>query len=172
MPAFTRAELDAAFEHYQQTVRRAAASGDWALFAELFTEDADYNEHAYGRFSGQHAIRRWVVRTMTSFPGSSMTSFPIGWHVVDEERGWIVCEVLNRMADPGDGSLHEEPNLTILHYAGGHRFSYEEDVYNPGRYLPMVTRWARVAAAHDRLPDSGRAWLDALAPGWLAAAPR
>jgi hypothetical protein len=167
VPAASRAELEAAFEHYQQTVRRAAASGDWTLFADLFTEDADYNEHAYGRFQGRDAIRDWVVGTMTSFPGNCMTSFPMGWHVIDEDRGWIVCEVLNRMADPGDGSVHQEPNLTILHYAGGNLFGYEEDVYNPARYLPMVIGWARLAAEHGRLPDDGRAWLDAVAPDWL-----
>jgi hypothetical protein len=166
MTSWARAELERAFENYQQTVRGIAKSGDWSVFADLFTQDADYNEHAYGRFSGRDAIRRWVIRTMTSFPGSAMVSFPISWHVIDHERGWIVCEVQNVMADPGDGSLYQEPNLTVLHYAGENLFSYEEDVYNPARYLPMVTAWGLVAAAHDRLPDTGRAWLDAMAPGW------
>jgi hypothetical protein len=166
MTSWTRAELESAFGNYQETVRGVAKSGDWSVFADLFTEDADYNEHAYGRFSGREAIRRWVIRTMTTFPGSAMISFPISWYVIDDERGWIVCEVRNVMADPGDGSLHQEPNLTVLHYAGENLFSHEEDVYNPARYLPMVKAWGLVAAAHDRLPDQGREWLDAMAPGW------
>src|ERR1700676_234638 len=115
MTSWTRAELESAFENYQETVRGIAKSGDWSVFADLFTEDADYNEHAYGRFRGRDAIRRWVIRTMTSFPGNCMVSFPISWHVLDDERGWIVCEVQNVMGDPGDGSLHQEPNLTVLH---------------------------------------------------------
>ena len=168
MTQWTRAELEAAFEHYQATVREIASSRDWARFADLFTADADYIEHAYGRFSGHDEIRTWIVRTMTTFPGSSMISFPISWYVVDEQRGWIVCEVQNVMADPGDGSIHQEPNITILKYAGDNRFSSEEDVYNPARYLPMVQNWARVAAAHGRLPDEGRMWLDRMSPAWSA----
>ena len=166
MTGWARSELDEAFENYQATVRGAAATGDWGRFADLFTADADYNEHAYGRFQGRDAIRRWVVRTMTTFPGNAMTDFPIAWSVIDEARGWIVCEVGNVMADPGDGSVHQEPNVTILHYAGGGLFGYEEDVYNPARYLPMVIGWARVAERHGRLPDDGRAWLDGFAAGW------
>lgn len=154
-----REELEAAIEHYQATVRRARAEQDWTLFAGLFTEDAQYNEHAYGRFSGRSAIAEWAVHTMTTFPGNAMVAFPVGWAVFDCERGWIVCEIENVMADPGDGSVHQSPNLTILHYAGANQFSYEEDVYNPTRFMEMVAGWARVATTHDRLPDDARPWI-------------
>ena len=152
-------DLEAGFEHYQATVRRAVAERDWTLFAGLFTEDASYNEHAYGRFSGRAAIADWAVHTMTTFPGNAMTAFPISWSVLDEDRGWIVCEVQNVMPDPGDGEVHQSPNLTILHYAGNNQFSYEEDVYNPMRFLQMVGHWAAVADANGRLPDDARPWV-------------
>lgn len=154
-----RSELAGALEHYQATVRRAHAEQDWTLFASLFTEGADYNEHSYGRFSGRAAIAEWAVRTMTAFPGNAMIEFLVGWAVFDTERAWIVCEIENVMPDPGDGSVHQAPNLTILHYAGDGLFAYEEDVYNPMRFVEMVSGWARIADAHDRLPDDGRAWL-------------
>ncbi|MDP9118493.1 MAG: nuclear transport factor 2 family protein [Actinomycetota bacterium] len=159
MGRWSREELEGAFENYQQTVREIAATGEWSRFADLFTPDASYNEHAYGRFHGREAIRKWIVSTMTTFPGSSMVSFPISWYVVDEDRGWIICEVQNVMADPGDASVHQEPNMTILYYAGDQMFSYEEDVYNPARYLPMVLAWSRVAQDNDRFPAEGDAWL-------------
>lgn len=162
----TTAELEAALEHYQHTVRRASENRDWTLFAGLFTEDADYNEHAYGRFHGRDRIAAWAVRTMTTFPGNCMDDFPVRWSVFDADRGWIVCEIRNLMRDPGDGSRHETSNTTILHYAGENLFSYEEDVYNPMNFAQMVAGWARVADAHGTLPDDGRAWLDRFAPGW------
>jgi hypothetical protein len=155
----TRGALEAAFDHYQATVRHAQEAGDWRLFAGLFTDDADYNEHAYGRMHGRPEIAEWAVRTMTSFPGNVMVAFPITWAVFDEARGWIVCEIQNVMADPGDGSVHQSPNVTILHHAGGTLFRYEEDVYNPARFASMVAGWARVAEEHGRLRDDGRTWL-------------
>jgi hypothetical protein len=156
----TRAELDLALQHYQATVRRAHAEQNWNLFAELFTEDAHYNEHAYGRFSGRPAIAEWAVRTMTTFPGNAMIEFPVGWAVFDPDRDWIVCDIRNLMRDPGDGTRHEASNLTILHYAGDNQFSYEEDVYNPMRFMQMVAGWARIADAHGRLGEDGRRWLE------------
>jgi SnoaL-like domain len=157
----TRPELEQAFEHYQETVRRATTERDWSLFAGLFTEDAEYNEHAYGRFTGRRAIAEWAVRTMTTFPGNAMVGFPISWAVLDPDRGWIVCEVQNVMADPGDGSRHQAANLTILHHAAGNQFRYEEDVYNPANFVAMIARWAVVADAHGRLPEDARPWLAA-----------
>jgi hypothetical protein len=154
-----REELESAFAHYQATVRRAYAEQDWNLFAGLFTEDASYNEHAYGRFAGRPAIAEWAVHTMTTFPGNAMIAFPVGWSVLDCERGWIVCEIENVMPDPGDGSVHQSPNVTILHYAGNNQFSYEEDVYNPMRFMEMVAGWARVAEAHGRLPEDAQPWV-------------
>jgi hypothetical protein len=155
----SRAELEDAFDQYQATVRRAVADRDWTLFAGMFTDDATYNEHAYGRFAGRPAIAEWAVRTMTTFPGNAMVAFPISWSVLDADRGWIVCEVQNVMADPGDGSLHQSPNLTILHYAGANRFAHEEDVYNPMRFMQMVAGWAAVASAHGRLPGDAQDWV-------------
>jgi hypothetical protein len=152
-------ELEQAFEHYQETVRRAVTEADWTLFADLFTPDATYNEHAYGQFQGREAIAEWAVRTMTTFPGNAMSGFPIKWAVFDESRAWVVCDIRNLMRDPGDGSEHEASNLTVLHYGGDGMFAHEEDVYNPARFLSMVSGWAAVADQHGTLDADGRAWL-------------
>jgi len=156
---FPAEEIEGAFADYQAAVAAIAASADWASFADLFTEDATYEEHAFGSFTGREAIRSWVVRTMTSFPGNTMTSFPIAWHVVDEPTSRVICEVRNLMPDPGDGSQHEASNLTILTYRGDGLWSREEDVYNPMRFARMSAEWAEVARRHGRLSEEGQAFL-------------
>jgi hypothetical protein len=153
-------EIEQAFTDYQAAVAGIAQSGEWARFADLFTEDASYEEHAYGTFSGRDEIRAWVVETMTTFPGNTMASFPIAWHVVDAATSRVICEIRNLMPDPGDGSVHEASNLTILTYAGAGLWSREEDVYNPMRFARMTVRWARTAQEHGRLNAEGQAFLE------------
>ena len=153
-------EIEEAFRSYQETVAGIAACAEWTRFADLFTEDATYEEHAFGTFTGREAIRTWVVATMTAFPGNTMVSFPMAWHVVDEPSSRVICEVRNLMPDPGDGSVHEASNLTILTYGGDGLWSREEDVYNPMRFAEMSLGWARVASAHDRLSAEGAVFLE------------
>jgi len=149
MGTWSRAELESAFVEYQKRAAESGASGDWAPWADLFTEDATYIEHHYGEFRGRAAILEWISTTMAEYPGNAMPEFPIEWYVIDEEKGWVVCQVWNRMEDPGDGSVHQEYNITILKYAGDGRWSSEEDVYNPMRFGAMVGAWeqAKQAAA-------------------------
>ena len=47
------------------------------------------------------------------------------------------------MVDPGDGSIHQEHNITILRYAGNMKWSYEEDVYNPEHFAEMIKGWMK-----------------------------
>jgi len=159
MVAAPAEEITAAYAALHREVQGFVDSGDWTGFADLFTEDAEYVEHAFGTFHGREEIRAWSVRTMTSYPGRLMTSFPLAWQVVDADAGRLVCEVRNLMPDPGDGSLMEESNLTVMTYGGDGLFSREEDVYNPLRFHDLALRWARVAAEHGRLPEDGAAYL-------------
>ena len=141
MGRFSRAEIEDAFQKYQDTALAAGTSGDWNPWADLFTEDATYVEHLFGQFGGREAIRRWITSTMAKNP--EMKFFPVEWYVIDEERAWVVCQVWNRMADPGDGSLHQSYNFTLLKYAGRGLWSYEEDVYNPEHFQKMIRGWAQ-----------------------------
>ncbi|MDT0203003.1 nuclear transport factor 2 family protein [Nocardioides sp. AE5] len=155
---WTRAELEQAFSDYQARVVTATETGDWSHFAASFTEDATYVEHAYGNFAGREQIAAWAQKTMTSFPATEMTAFPPTWSTIDTERGWVICEIANPMRDPGDGIVIAPANVTILRYGGEGLWREEEDVYNPMNFMADVTRWLRIAAAHDRLTDEARAW--------------
>ena len=156
---FSAEEITEAYAAMHARVREYAETGDWHDFADHFTEEAEYVEHAFGTFRGRDAIREWSVATMTSFPGSVMTGFPLAWQTVDESTSRLICEVRNLMPDPGDGSVHEQSNLTIMTYAGDGLFSREEDIYNPLRFMKMSMRWARVAEAHGNLSEEGQAYV-------------
>lgn len=158
--SFTRTELDDAFEHFQRVVAEVAVSGDWDRWADQFTVDAEYVEHAYGSFSGREAIRRWVTKTMTSFPGSHMAEYPALWHVSDPATGRVICEIDNPMRDPGDGSVFTATNITILTYAGDGLWSREEDVYNPLEFGLMARRWCDRAGQLGALDDAARQWME------------
>ncbi len=141
MTTFSRGEMEREFEAYQERGRVAGSSGDWGPWADQFTEDALYLEHLYGRFEGREAIRSWITETMAPFPNNQFVEFPIEWAIFDEDRGWIVCEVQNRLSDPGDGSIHQASNYTRLVYAGDGMWSYEEDIYNPESMAVAVQGW-------------------------------
>jgi hypothetical protein len=141
MGKWSRAALEQAFEDYQRVALEAGVSGDWNAWADQFTEDATYIEHLFGTMGGREAIRNWITTTMSKSPNNEMKYFPIEWYIIDEERGWVSCQVWNRMVDPGDGSLHQAYNFTLLKYAGNGKWSYEEDIYNPVHFQNMMKGW-------------------------------
>jgi hypothetical protein len=148
MTRWDRAELEAAHANYLAVANEAGRTGQWGPWAELFTEDAEYIEHHFGRFVGRAAILEWITSTMAQWPNTEMTMFPHDWCVCDEERGRWICQIENRFNDPGDGQVYQASNVTILQYAGDMRFSSEEDVYNPALFGPVVVDWMKAKKAH------------------------
>ncbi|HTT86312.1 MAG TPA: nuclear transport factor 2 family protein [Acidimicrobiales bacterium] len=148
MGRWTREELQSAHDRYLAAATEAGRKGDWGPWAEMFSEDAEYIEHHYGRFQGRAAILDWITETMAQWPNSEMTMFPHDWCVCDEERGRWICQIENRFNDPGDGRIYQAANVTILTYAGDMQFSCEEDVYNPMSFAPVVAAWMAVWHEH------------------------
>ncbi|HEX7824869.1 MAG TPA: nuclear transport factor 2 family protein, partial [Mycobacterium sp.] len=54
---FSRAELIAAFDVFEQTVDRAAQTRDWDPWTDHYTEDVLYIEHAMGTMHGREEVR-------------------------------------------------------------------------------------------------------------------
>ena len=154
MGRFSREEIDAAFQHFQEAADQSAKSGDWRAWSECFTEDADYYEHHYGKMHGRAGdLRVDPGHDDGSRPSRTCaTSRSTGTSSTRTGAG-CSCSVWNEMDDPGDGSLHREYNWTMLHYAGDGRFSYEEDLYNPVEFGRMVQRWHEVK---DRLAGTAK----------------
>jgi hypothetical protein len=157
--AFSRDELIAAFKTFEATVDRAAQTRDWDPWADQYTDDVLYIEHAAGTMRGREEVRPWIWRTMESFPGSYMTSFPSLWHVIDESTGRIICELDNPMRDPGDGTIISATNISIITYAGDGLWCRQEDIYNPLRFVKATVKWCRKAAELGTLPAEADAWL-------------
>jgi limonene-1,2-epoxide hydrolase len=133
----SRDEVEAAFQRYVERGRKAVETGDWDTWAQQFVEDARYYEHHYGRFSGRSEIRDWIVGVMQPFPEMD---FPTEWYGIEGNR--VVFVAQNRLPDPsgGDG-VFQFPVAVVLHYAGGDRWAYEEDCYNPDEAPQVVMAW-------------------------------
>ena len=114
MGKWSREELQRAHDRFIEVATESGRTGDWAPWADMFTEDATYVEHHYGTFEGRDAIRAWISETMAQWPNSEMKEFPHDWCVCDEERGWWICQIENRFVDPGDGEVYEAYNWTRL----------------------------------------------------------
>ena len=139
MPRYSRDELQRALDVYNRARDESSRTGDWSIWASVFTDDALYIEHAYGEFRGRDAIRDWITKVMAPFP--HMT-FPQDWVAYDEENGAIVFQCQNRLEHPTDpnGEPFQFPSWTRLIYAGNGLFSREEDIYNPARDAGKVIK--------------------------------
>jgi hypothetical protein len=139
----TRDEVAAAVEQYLEVAGHASKTGDWAPWAELFTADADYYEHAYGHMHGREQIHTWISGVMGD---NSAMSFPVDWSVIEGDR--VVMYQQMRTADPeGGDTVYQFPAVTILTYAGDGLFSYEEDMYNTAEAIEVSRA---VTAARER----------------------
>lgn len=157
--AFTREELAAAFAEFEATVDRAAQTRNWDPWVDQYTPDVLYIEHAAGTMRGREEVRPWIWRTMETFPGSYMTSFPSLWAVFDEATGRVICELDNPMRDPGDGTIISATNISILTYAGDGLWCRQEDVYNPLRFAKAAMKWCRKAQELGTLPKEAEEWM-------------
>ena len=144
---YPKEEVESEFQKY---VARGVAN-DWSAWADQFTEDARYVEHAMGNFEGREAIREWIVSTMGSVSGMS---FPVEWHIVDGNRVVMYCW---NVFDPLGGMKGEYKFavVTILEYAGDGLWSLEEDVYNEKEAEEVLGRFLTDAAAAGHAPPAG-----------------
>jgi ketosteroid isomerase-like protein len=147
VPEPSREEVEREFRRF---VERGAVN-DWSAWADQFTDDALYIEHAMGTFRGREAIRDWITATMAAVSGMT---FPVEWHVIDGNRVimycWNVFEPLAGMT--GD---YRFAVVTILEYAGDGKWASEEDIYNEKEAEAVLARFLDAAAAAGHAPPTG-----------------
>lgn len=145
MGAVSPQELEEAFRVYWQT---GAVREDWDAWADLFTEDADYVEHVLGTLKGREAIRAWIKPIMEQY-GELYTAYE--WHMIDPGRGRVVVYMQNRRDHPAGAGTIDFPGVTILDYAGGGRWSREEDFWDVPRAREAQRLYEEACRRHD--PD-------------------
>jgi hypothetical protein len=116
--------------------RRKIESGElgWETLADFFTDDATFVDPAWGRVDGIDNIVRFLAESME---GLEDWSFPLEWELVDGDclvTGWQ-----NRL--PGrraDGTYYQAPGVSRIVYAGGGKFSFEQDLLNMQHVLELI----------------------------------
>jgi predicted SnoaL-like aldol condensation-catalyzing enzyme len=155
MAQYPREEIEAAWAEYQ---RRGVGEHDWPGWADMFTDDARYEEHFLGVFEGKPAINKFIVDVMQEY--AAMTLW-IEWSIVDGDR--IGFYIWNNLPDPsGTGKRYAFPNTTFLQYGGNGKFSFEADYYNPADAERVFAEWLTDGGKRDTAQDRSLRGID----GW------
>jgi limonene-1,2-epoxide hydrolase len=132
----SRERTRAAFERHR-AIHEAACrrQARWSELAELFADDASYEDPFFGRIAGREAIRDFLERSMS---GLEDWTFPIQWVVLDEGR--VVTHWLNRL--PGrrrDGSHFEFPGMSAIAFDDDERIVSQRDLYDRVTALRVIS---------------------------------
>jgi hypothetical protein len=126
-----RQEVEGALHTYHAMADRAVETGDWNVWADLFTDDAIYVEHHYGVLRGSRDIRSWICGVMAAGTNPDMY-FPVEQSITMINNDVVGIYVPNRYKDPVNPANppYQFVSYTILLYAGNGQWCYEEDIYN------------------------------------------
>jgi ketosteroid isomerase-like protein len=143
---FDRAEIDAAVRAYLDTRDVCSGDGDWSRMDQYFTDDAVFIDPAWGRVEGLDEMRATVFGP--AMEGLEDWTFPTDFYAIVDDDTVIVKW---RQRFPGtDGTIYEQSGCSTLVYAGGGKFSYEEDLLNMAHVLEDITAsgWRPSGTAH------------------------
>ncbi|WP_024795309.1 nuclear transport factor 2 family protein [Tomitella biformata] len=156
MGEFSRSEVEAAFRHYFMV---GQGTENWEGWAHLFTGDAVYHDHYYGKFTGPGEITRFIEGTMGAAPH---VYNPLVWYVIDGNR--VVYEVLNRADNPEPGGPPIEfSSWQNIIYAGNGKWRSEEDIWLMGEMKRFVKEYNEALAKFPQTEEqrlSRRDWGD------------
>jgi len=135
MPQFTAEEILDTHRSYLDVRRRIEAREvGWDALARFFTDDASFVDPAWGRVDGIDDIEVFLVESMV---GLEDWTFPHEWEAI--EGNHLITGWQNRL--PGhraDGSFYQAPGISRLVYAGGGKFSFEQDLLNMVHVFELI----------------------------------
>jgi len=139
---FSRDEVEGAFRHYFRT---GQLEEDWVAWSQLFTDDAVYYDHYYGKFRGPKEIEQFLEYTMGF---ASHVYNPLVWYNIDGSR--VVYKIVNRADNPQPGGPPIEfPSLQIIEYAGDGKWSSEEDWWIMAEMKRFSKQYEAACAQYD-----------------------
>lgn len=142
MSEFAVSEVEEAFRLFWQT---GMIREDWDAWVDLFTDDVVYVEHVLGTMHGREVVRAWIVPLMEQY-GEIYGVY--NWHMV-HPSGRVVFHMINRRDHPsGEGRL-DFPGITILQYAGGGKWSREEDFWAEKLGVVQFQEYEQALKTHD-----------------------
>jgi hypothetical protein len=137
-------EVEEAFRHYFLV---GPVMEDWIAWSQLFTDDAVYFDHYYGRFRGPKEIELFLESTMM-FGKHCYTV--LDWFNIDGDR--IVWKGINRADHPDPSQApFEFPSLQIIQYAGDGKWRSEEDWWIQSEMVAFAKGYWKACQAID--PD-------------------
>lgn len=142
MALFDLEEVEAAFRQFWHT---GMIREDWNAWTDLFTKDVVYHERVLGTMRGRETIRRWIVPLMEQY-GEIYGVYD--WHMADP-TGRVVFRMINRRDHPSGKGVIDFPGITILQYAGDHRWSSEEDYWAEKLGIQQFKAYAEALEKHD-----------------------
>ncbi len=127
--SFPREEVQATVDRYHALRDRIDAGQEADAFgalADFYTEDAVYIDGAWGRLEGREVIAKWLVASMV---GMEDWKFPVEFTAIEGNDVVVKWTQIMPRLRP-DGTPYRQSGYSRLIYAGGGKFSYEEDAYN------------------------------------------
>ena len=128
---FERDEIDDTVRRYLATRDEiCSGNGGWDRLADFFTDDAVFIDPAWGRVEGLDEMRNSVFGP--AMAGLDDWTFPTDLYAIVGDTVLVKW----RQQFPGaDGRTYEQSGSSTLVYAGGGKFSYEEDILNMAHVL-------------------------------------
>ena len=147
------------------TSSAACSEHDWPAWADMFTDDARYEEHNLGVFEGKPAITQLHRRHHEGVPGDD----PLD-RVVDHRRRPHRLLHLEQPARPDRHreALRRSPTPPSSQYGGDGKFSFEADYYNPADAERVFKEWLTDGGRRDTPQDRSLRGID----GWNPEPPR